>query len=125
MADAGISESAEKAVEAVTEGVAAAREKFQRMGSDLQSRYRQVSKDARRSAERAAKEIRRRADSARETYQDAADKVQKGYRRASKDIARVGRDLGEYVRENPGKAVLIAAGTGFLLGLLLRRRDDD
>jgi ElaB/YqjD/DUF883 family membrane-anchored ribosome-binding protein len=30
------------------------------------------------------------------------------------------------VRDNPGKSVLIAAGVGFLVGLLVRRsRDDD
>jgi len=30
-----------------------------------------------------------------------------------------------YVRENPGKSVLIAAGVGFLIGLLFRGRSDD
>jgi ElaB/YqjD/DUF883 family membrane-anchored ribosome-binding protein len=125
MADSGFGESAEKAVEAVTDGVAAAREKFQRLGDDVQHRYKQVSKDVRRSAERASKEIRRSAEQARETYQNAAEKVQKGYRRASRDVSRLGRDVGEYVRENPGKAVLIAAGVGFLLGLVVRRRGDD
>jgi ElaB/YqjD/DUF883 family membrane-anchored ribosome-binding protein len=29
-----------------------------------------------------------------------------------------------YVRDNPGKSLAIAAGVGFALGLLLRRRDD-
>jgi ElaB/YqjD/DUF883 family membrane-anchored ribosome-binding protein len=125
MADSGFGESAEKAVEAVTDGVAAARDKFQRLGDDVQHRYKQVSKDVRRSAERASKEIRRGAEAARESYRDAADKVQDGYRKASKDLKRVGRDVGEYVRENPGKSVLIAAGVGFLVGLIVRRRDDD
>jgi ElaB/YqjD/DUF883 family membrane-anchored ribosome-binding protein len=125
MAESGFSESAEKAVEAVTDGVTAAREKFQRLGDDVQDRYRKASKEVRRSAERARKELRRSADSARETYRDTADKVQKGYRRARKDLDRVGRDVGEYVRENPGKSVLIAAGIGFLVGLIVRRRDND
>lgn len=125
MADSGFSESAEKAVEAVSDGVAAARDKFQRLGNDLQHRYKQASKDVRRSAERASKEIRRSAEAARDTYQETAAKVQKGYRRASRDISRMGRDVGEYVRENPGKAVLIAAGIGFLLGLVVRRGNDD
>jgi ElaB/YqjD/DUF883 family membrane-anchored ribosome-binding protein len=125
MAETGFSESAEKAVEAVSDGVAAARDKFQRLSDDVQHRYKQVSKDVKRSAERASKEIRRSADAARDTYNTAADKVQKGYKRASKDLSRVGRDVGEYVRENPGKSVLIAAGVGFLLGLVVRRRGDD
>jgi ElaB/YqjD/DUF883 family membrane-anchored ribosome-binding protein len=125
MADTGFSESAEKAAEAVSDGVAAARDKFQRLSDDVQHRYKEVSKDVRRNAERAGKEIRRTADAARETYRDTADKVQKSYKRASRDLQRVSRDAGEYVRENPGKAVLIAAGVGFLLGLVVRRRDDD
>jgi ElaB/YqjD/DUF883 family membrane-anchored ribosome-binding protein len=125
MADPGFSDSAEKAVEAVSDGVAAARDKFQRLSDDVQQRYKQVSKDVRRGAERASKEIRRSADAARETYRDTTDKVQKTYRQASKEVQRVGRDVGEYVRENPGKAVLIAAGVGFLLGLIVRRRDDE
>jgi len=39
----------------------------------------------------------------------------------------VSREVSLYVRDNPGKSVLIAAGVGFLLGLLTRRgsRDDD
>jgi ElaB/YqjD/DUF883 family membrane-anchored ribosome-binding protein len=125
MAEAGFSESAEKAVEAVTDGVAAAREKFQRLGDDMQHRYRKASKEVRRSAERARKELGRSADAARENYRDAAQKVQKGYKRARRDAERIGRDVGEYVRENPGRSVLIAAGVGFLIGLIVRRRDED
>ncbi len=125
MADTVFGESAEKAVGAVTDGVAAAREKFQRLGDDMQGRYRSASKEVRRSAERARKELRKNAKVARAAYNDAADKVQKGYRRARRDVERVGRDVGEYVRENPGKSVLIAAGIGFLVGLVLRRRDTE
>jgi len=35
--------------------------------------------------------------------------------------------VGFYVRDNPGKALLLAAGVGFLLGLVVRGRggDDD
>jgi ElaB/YqjD/DUF883 family membrane-anchored ribosome-binding protein len=125
MADSGFSESAEKAAEAVADGVAAARDKFQRVSDDVQHRYKRVSKDVRRGAERASREIRRSAEAARETYRDTADKVQKGYKRTRSEVERLGRDVGEYVRENPGKAVLIAAGVGFLLGLVVRRRDTD
>ncbi|HVT61523.1 MAG TPA: hypothetical protein VHR45_24395 [Thermoanaerobaculia bacterium] len=124
MAESGFSESAEKAVEAVGDGVAAARDKFQRLGEDVQDRYKKVSNDVKRGAERAQKEIRRGADAARESYRDAAHNVRKGYHKARKDATRLGNEVGEYVRENPGKAVLIAAGIGFLLGLIARRRDD-
>lgn len=124
MADTGFRENAEKAVDAVTDGVTAAREKFQRAGDEMQNRYRRVSEEVRRGAERASKEIRRSATAARETYEDAAEQVRKSYRKVRKDATRVGRELSEYVQENPGKSVLIAAGIGFLLGLIVRRRDD-
>jgi ElaB/YqjD/DUF883 family membrane-anchored ribosome-binding protein len=125
MADPGFGESAEKAAEAVAEGVAAARDKFSRLSDDVQHRYKQVSKDVRRGAERASRELRKSAESARETYRDTAEKVQRGYKRGRSELKRVSHDVSEYVRENPGKAVLIAAGVGFLLGMIVRRRDDD
>jgi ElaB/YqjD/DUF883 family membrane-anchored ribosome-binding protein len=125
MADSGFGESAEKAAEVVAESVAAARDKFSRLSDDVQHRYKQVSKDVRRGAERAGRELRKSAEAARETYRDTADKVQKTYKRTRSEAKRIGRDVGEYVRENPGKAVLIAAGVGFLLGLVMRRRDSD
>ena len=43
------------------------------------------------------------------------------------DAAQVTDNVNEYVRENPGKSILIAAGVGFLIGMLVRggrRRDD-
>ena len=39
-----------------------------------------------------------------------------------KDAGDLAADVNAYVRENPGKSVLIAAGAGFVLGLLLRGR---
>ncbi len=125
MADSVLGESAGKAADAVADSLSAARDKFQRLGDDMQQRYKQISKDVRRGAERAGKELKRNADAARDTYRDAADRVEKTYRKASKEAKRVGRDVSEYVRENPGKAILIAAGIGFLLGLVVRRGDDD
>jgi ElaB/YqjD/DUF883 family membrane-anchored ribosome-binding protein len=125
MADSGLSDAAEKALNTASDGVAAAREKFTRVADDVQSRYKKVSDDVRRGAERATKEIRRSANVARETYEDTAKKVRKGYHKIRKDAGRWSETAGEYVRENPGKAVLIAAGVGFLVGLIVRRRDED
>ena len=48
-----------------------------------------------------------------------------GYDRVRKDVGELSTDVNEYVRDNPGKSILIAAAAGFLLGLLLRPRRDD
>jgi ElaB/YqjD/DUF883 family membrane-anchored ribosome-binding protein len=121
----GIKDHAEKAFDAATDGVAAARDKFNRIADDVQDRYKKASKDMRRNAERASRELKRTAEVAKEQYQDAAESVRKGYTKARKETTRIAQDVSEYVRENPGKSVLIAAGVGFLLGLVLRRRDAD
>jgi ElaB/YqjD/DUF883 family membrane-anchored ribosome-binding protein len=107
------------------ESVAAARERFQRLGDDMQGRYRQVSDDVRRGAERASAEIRRGAERARESYADVADNARRGYDKVRTDAGELTREVGFYVRDNPAKALLIAAGVGFLLGLVARGRGDD
>ena len=107
------------------ETVAAARERFQRLGDDMQGRYRQVSDDVRRGAERASAEIRRGAERAREGYRDVSETARETYDKVRSDAGNLTREVGFYVRDNPGKALLIAAGVGFLLGLVMRGRDDD
>jgi ElaB/YqjD/DUF883 family membrane-anchored ribosome-binding protein len=125
MADTSIKDNAEKAFDAAADGVAAARDKFNRVSDDVQDHYKKVSKDVRRGAERASRELRRHADTARETYNEAATSVRKGYHKAKKETSRVARDVSEYVQENPGKSVLIAVGVGFVIGLIFRRRNGD
>jgi len=41
------------------------------------------------------------------------------------DVDKISADVTDYVRENPGKSLLIAAGVGFVVGLLLRRNRED
>jgi len=41
------------------------------------------------------------------------------------DFGEITDQVRSYVRSNPGKALLISIGVGFLMGLLLRRGDDD
>lgn len=41
------------------------------------------------------------------------------------DIQGATEQVRSYVRSNPGKALLISIGAGFILGLLLRRSNDD
>lgn len=119
-------------------GVVSARQRFQKLGDELQDRYKKVSEDVqdrykkasedvRRGAERASSEIRRGAERARETYGEVAENAQRSYRRVRSEAGNLSREVSLYVRDNPGKAVLIAAGVGFLLGLVVRGRggDDD
>ena len=117
-------------------GVVSARQKFQKLGDELQDRYKKVSddvpdrykkvsEDVRRGAERASGEIRRGAERARETYGEVAENAQRSYQRVRSEAGNLSREVSLYVRDNPGKAVLIAAGVGFLLGLIARRRGDE
>ena len=117
-------------------GVVSARQKFQKLGDelqgrykkvsdDVQDRYKKVSEDVRRGAERASTEIRRGAERARETYGEVAENTERSYQRVRSEAGNLSREVSLYVRDNPGKSVLIAAGVGFLLGLLARRRGDD
>lgn len=53
--------------------------------------------------------------------ESAAQAIDQGYARARGDLLRAAGAATDYVTENPGKAVLIAASTGFVLGLLVHR----
>jgi ElaB/YqjD/DUF883 family membrane-anchored ribosome-binding protein len=129
MADPVNPEGAELTQEPVAEGVGSTRDRFQ-------SQYRKISDDVRRGAERASAEIRRGketarekyedvAETARDKYRDVADTARRSYTRVSSEAGNVSREVSLYVRDNPGKSVLLAAGVGFLLGLLIRRGGDD
>jgi ElaB/YqjD/DUF883 family membrane-anchored ribosome-binding protein len=41
------------------------------------------------------------------------------------DFGSITDQMRSYVRSNPGKALLISIGVGFLIGLLLRSDDDE
>jgi ElaB/YqjD/DUF883 family membrane-anchored ribosome-binding protein len=119
-----------------TEDVTSARDRFQRLSQDVRGRYADVSQDVRRGAERATAEIRRGTERAsaefrrgteraRETYQEVADNARRQYDQVRSNAGDMTREVGFYVRDNPGKALLMAAGVGFLLGLVVRGRGDD
>ena len=59
------------------------------------------------------------AGAARNAYSTAKEKVE------DVDFGAVTDQVRTYVRSNPGKALLISVGVGFLIGLLLRRDDED
>lgn len=63
-------------------------------------------------------------------YDSASGKVRDGYNAVRErvedvDVGAVTDQVRTYVRSNPGKALLISVGVGFLIGLLLRRDEDD
>lgn len=59
------------------------------------------------------------AGAAKNAYSSARERVE------DVDFGAVADQVRTYVRSNPGKALLISVGVGFLIGLLLRRDDED
>jgi len=65
-----------------------------------------------------------------EKYESASGAVRDGYNSMREkvedvDFGAITDQIRTYVRSNPGKALLISVGVGFLFGLLLRRDDED
>ncbi len=63
-------------------------------------------------------------------YSKASDAVRDGYNTVREkvedvDFGAIGDQVRSYVRSNPGKALLISVGVGFLVGLLLRRTESE
>ena len=73
----------------------------------------------------AGKKIQEVSAQAGEKTQVARDKategLKHGYDRVRKDMDDLNSDVNAYVKDNPGRSVLIAAGVGFVLGMLIRR----
>jgi ElaB/YqjD/DUF883 family membrane-anchored ribosome-binding protein len=65
---------------------------------------------------------------ARDQFDDVGEDVRKNLkktaRRLEKDYGPVWEDVRSYVRENPGTALAVSLGAGFLFGFLVRGRDD-
>lgn len=69
-------------------------------------------------------------DYVNDKYSAASDAMKNQYNRMKErvddvDVAAFGDQVRTYVRSNPGKALLISVGVGFVVGLLLRRSDDE
>jgi ElaB/YqjD/DUF883 family membrane-anchored ribosome-binding protein len=96
---------------------------------EARERFEAAAGEFDRRARRTRREIRRRAEelghAARDRYDQAVDGLQRGYHKVRKDAGDLADDVNSYVRENPGKSILIAAGAGFLLGMLMRGRRRD
>jgi ElaB/YqjD/DUF883 family membrane-anchored ribosome-binding protein len=67
--------------------------------------------------------VKERAGQVADTVKQQAANVREKIRQTNWDD--VMNNVSGYVRDNPGKAVGIAIGVGFALGVLLRRRGDD
>ena len=65
-----------------------------------------------------------------EKYAQASGAMKNGYNTVREkvedvDFGAITDQVRSYVRSNPGKALLISVGVGFLVGLLLRRDEDE
>jgi len=68
-------------------------------------------------------------DYAGQKYQAASSAARDGYQKVRErvddvDFGALSEQVRTYVRSNPGKALLISVGVGFLVGLLLRRDEE-
>lgn len=61
-------------------------------------------------------------EAARNAASQAREKASEYYSQGREKAAEYGQKVEDMVREQPIKSVLIAAGAGLLLGMLLRRR---
>ena len=69
-------------------------------------------------------------DFVNDKYDAASDAMKNQYNRMRErvddvDFGALADQVRSYVRSNPGKALLISVGAGFLIGLLLRRSSDE
>ncbi len=98
----GATDRAERSVEKAAEGVA---ERAHRAGDYVRDGALNAALGAHRHLE------------------DASLAVDRGYNRARSDLSRAAAATTDFLIENPGKALLMAAAAGFLLGgLVLRQR---
>lgn len=72
-----------------------------------------TGKHVRLQAKKASRDAHRRVG-------EAAKSLEHGYARTRADLSRMTTATSDYVTGNPGRAVLIAASAGFLLGFLVR-----
>ena len=60
-----------------------------------------------------------------DSFEDVGDEVRKTAKRIEKDYGYIWTDVRKYVRDNPGTAVALSVGIGFLLGYLMSGGDED
>lgn len=82
------------------------------------------------SAQDSSSRFNRARDYVEQKYGAASDSVRGKYNQVRErmddvDFGAITDQVRSYVRSNPGKALLISVGVGFLIGLLLRRDDEE
>ena len=110
---------------AVGEQLDKAREKLTEVAGEVEKRAKAFGDTATKATQQVKETAEKAGVVAKEKYGVAREKVKVGYEKARKDMDTLVEDVNEYTRDNPGKAVLIAAGVGFVLGLLMRSRRHD
>lgn len=109
-------EVAQDVIEKAREGYETGRQKLYAVSDEIGKKYEKISDEMRRKAEDASQV-------ARERYAETSDVVRARYGTMRKDMDSLATDVNAYVKDNPAKAVLMAAGAGFLLGLVMRGRN--
>ncbi len=109
----------DRAKKRVSDAVDEARDRFQHAAADVGDRFQQASATAQEEFRHRSERAR---EQARERYQATAAQMQDGYAKVRKEAEYRLDDVNDFVRHKPGTAILIAAGAGFLLGLLFRPR---
>lgn len=109
---ARLKDTAQRAKEAVSEGLGTAKVKAREAADQTQAKVREGYAQARHGAERAR-------ETAHERYDELSGQMREGYVRVRRDVDDLADNVNTYVRQNPGKSVIIAAVVGFLTGLLM------
>jgi ElaB/YqjD/DUF883 family membrane-anchored ribosome-binding protein len=90
------------------------KEKASEVGQNL----REMGQQARQAANEQIGQLR---DTAADYYQQGREKAAEYYQQGREKAVEFEQNLEGYIREQPVKSVLIAAGVGLLLGILWRR----
>lgn len=111
----GVGAMVDRTREVVNDGLDSVQGTFNDGADNLDRFYRSTVAQVRGTSERISA-------NAREQLDDVKDSAREGYRHARKTLSRLSSDARDYLNDNPAQSLLIAAGIGFLAGLVVRRR---
>jgi ElaB/YqjD/DUF883 family membrane-anchored ribosome-binding protein len=106
----GVGELVKKTRGVVNHGLDSAEKTLDNRVDRLDRSYRETVAQVRGRAERVSKIVQARVDDARKSLLGR-------YMRTRKKVSRLQRDTEKYVRDNPGRVLLTAAGLGLLVGM--------